>query len=80
MQRGEHLLSPPAACRWHSVPKEVLMPTGPNEPRPDYTPWIITGALLAGGLAYVTYLHPALASPLAVAIAAVGVLGALVRR
>jgi hypothetical protein len=56
------------------------MPTGPNDPRPDYLPWIITGALMASGLAYVTYLHPALAAPFAVSIAAVGVLAAVVRR
>jgi hypothetical protein len=56
------------------------MPTGPNEPRPDYLPWIITGALMAVGLAYATWRHPSLAAPFAVSIAAVGVLAALVRR
>lgn len=56
------------------------MSTGPNEPRPDYLPWIVAGALLALGLGYVTYDHPALAVPLTVAMAGVGLLASLVRR
>jgi hypothetical protein len=56
------------------------MSTGPNEPRPDPTPWIATGVLLALGLGYVTYLHPALAVPITVAMGGVGLLAALVRR
>ncbi|BCL33434.1 hypothetical protein GCM10017557_82930 [Streptomyces aurantiacus] len=56
------------------------MPTGPNTPRPDYTPWIATGLMLAAGLAHVTYLHPSLVPPLTVAMAGVGLLAALVRR
>jgi hypothetical protein len=55
------------------------MPTSPNEPRPDHSPWILTGALLFAGMAYVTYVHPVLATPFGVGLAAVAVMVAVVR-